>query len=84
MTIDQIPAHNHEILATNPNGNTSSSANAFRSNTRVLDKDYSNASGETKMTADALEPSKPINFNSSHSNMMPTNEMKWVIAIYPI
>lgn len=77
LTVAQIPAHNHGVTATNSDGNANSPENAFPANTKALDKEYSNATSDSTMKADALSTAGA---SAPHYNMMPATAMKCVIA----
>lgn len=81
LTINQMPAHNHSVLASSSDGNTNLPTNAFPANTKTLDKEYSSVAPNTTFKPNALSISGG---SAPHSNMMPTTALKCVIAIYGI
>lgn len=77
----QMPSHRHDVLANNSDGNTNLPTNARPANTKTLDKEYSNATADTTLRANALSISGG---SAPHTNMMPTTALKCVIATYGI
>lgn len=83
LTIPQIPAHIHGILAVTDDGNQSSPTNNLPANTKALDKEYSSLTGNTAMKSSMVSPTGG---NQPHENRSPFLTMKCIIAlqgIYP-
>ena len=83
LTQNQMPVHTHNVNAVTADGNQSTPAGNLPANTKVLDKEYSDATANTKMKQAMLDfagGSQP------HENRQPFLTLKCIIAtqgIYP-
>ncbi len=83
LQVTQMPAHNHTINAVTAEGNQNSPANAVPADTKVLDKEYSDATPNTQMKATMVNPAGG---GQAHENRPPFVTLKCIIAltgIYP-
>ena len=79
----QMPAHTHVIAAVTGDGNQSSPTNNLPANTKVLDKEYSDAAADTTMKPTMVHPTGG---NQPHENRSPFLTLKCIIAtqgVYP-
>ncbi|MGZ5273038.1 MAG: phage tail protein [Kaistella sp.] len=83
LTINEMPMHNHAVNAVTAEGNQNIPTAALPANTKVLDKEYSDASPDTQMAATMINPAGG---SQPHNNMQPYLTLKCIIAlqgIYP-
>ena len=83
LTSSEMPAHTHTVNAVTAEGNQNIPTSALPANTKVLDKEYSDASPDTQM---ALNMISPAGGSQPHNNMQPYLTLKCIIAlqgIYP-
>lgn len=81
LIVNQLPSHTHTVNAVSNEGNQSVPTGNLFANTKVLDKEYSNASPNTTMNPQMIQPaggSQPFN------NMQPYNTVNYVICLYGI
>lgn len=81
LTINQMPAHNHTINAVTTDGNQNDPSGSFPANTKLLDKEYSNAAPNTTMNPAMVGisgASQPVN------NMQPYLTVTYIIALQGI
>ncbi|RTY90059.1 phage tail protein [Flavobacterium sp. GT3R68] len=83
ITVSQMPAHNHTILAVTADGNQNVATNNLPANTKALDKEYSSANPDTTMNPGMVGNTggnQPVN------NIQPYLAVTYIIAlqgIYP-
>lgn len=83
LTVAQLPAHNHTVNAVATDGNNAIPTGALPANTKTLDPEYSNGTGNTTMRTTM------IGFTGSGQsvqNMQPYISLNYIIAlegIYP-
>ena len=83
LTIPQLPPHNHSVLAVTSEGNQNIPTRSLPADTKLLDKEYSNAAANTNMNSQMIGntgSSLPIN------NMQPYTTLNYIIAlqgVYP-
>lgn len=83
LTINEMPAHNHQVNAVTAEGNQNLPTASLPANTKALDKEYSNAAANTQMSPLMINPSGG---NQAHENRQPYLVLKCIIAlqgIYP-
>jgi len=84
LTLNEMPAHNHSLLAVKANGNTSDPSLGVPADTKTLDKEYS-----TDLSSPALMKNDMLNNTGGsqpHPNIQPYITFKCIIAlqgIYP-
>lgn len=81
LSVNQLPVHTHNVSAVSNEGNQSIPTGNLYANTKALDKEYSNASPNTTMSPQMIQPaggSQPFN------NMQPYNTVNYVICLYGI
>lgn len=78
LTINQIPAHTHQVTAVTAEGNNASPTGNIPANTKSLDKEYSSATADTTMGATMIAPTGG---NQPHPNMSPFLTLKCIIAL---
>ena len=77
LTVSQMPAHNHTINANTADGNQNDPAGGYPANTKLLDKEYSNAAPNTTMNPAMVGiagNSQPVN------NVQPYLTLTYIIA----
>ncbi|MEN9488521.1 MAG: hypothetical protein RL494_786 [Bacteroidota bacterium] len=83
LSTAQMPIHNHTVNAVTSEGNQNTPTGNLPADTKLLDKEYSNAATNTTMNATMIGNaggSQPVN------NMQPTITLMYIIAtqgIYP-
>ncbi|MBP2617115.1 phage tail protein [Chryseobacterium jejuense] len=83
LTVTQIPAHNHTVNAVTTDGNQNAPTGSLPANTKVLDKEYSDAAANTTMKSTMLNNTGG---NQAHENRPPFLTLKCIIAltgVYP-
>lgn len=83
LTINQMPAHNHTVAAVTSEGNQNSPTNNLPADTKLLDKEYSDAAANTSMKASMIGITGG---NQPFSVMQPYVTINFIIAtqgIYP-
>ncbi len=78
LLVDQIPSHNHLVNAVTTNGNQNLPTGNLPANTRLLDKEYSDANPNTTMGATMVQPTGS---NAPVNNMQPYNSVTFIIAL---
>ncbi|RXM52378.1 MULTISPECIES: phage tail protein [unclassified Chryseobacterium] len=78
LTVTQMPAHNHTVNAVTTDGNQNDPTGSLPANTKVLDKEYSDAAGNTTMKATMLNNTGG---NQAHENRPPFITLKCIIAL---
>lgn len=77
ITVSQLPAHTHTVAAVSSEGNQNSPTGNLPADTKLLDKEYSNATANTTMKSSMIGSTGsglPIN------NMQPTTFITYIIA----
>lgn len=81
MTINQMPAHSHLVAGTTSDGNQSTPTGNIFANTKILDKEYSDAAADTTMKSVMVGNTGgnlPIN------NVQPFLAVNFIISLYGI
>lgn len=78
LLVTQMPSHSHTVNAVTTEGNQNSPANALPADTKTLDKEYSDANGNTTMKATMVNPTGG---NQPHENRPPFVTLKCIIAL---
>ncbi|WP_234110375.1 MULTISPECIES: phage tail protein [Chryseobacterium] len=81
LTPSEMPAHTHTINAVTSEGNQNVPTNALPANTKLLDKEYSDAATNTTMKATMVNPAGG---NLPHTNIQPYLTLKCIIALQGI
>jgi len=83
LTAQQMPSHSHTVNAVTSEGNQNIPTNSLPADTKLLDKEYSDANANTTMKATMINPAGG---NQPHENRSPFLTMRCIIAtqgIYP-
>ena len=83
LTVANLPAHNHSINAVTADGNTSAPGGNLPAGTKLLDKEYSDATATTTMNATMVSSTGG---GQAVNNMQPYLTVTYIIAlqgIYP-
>ncbi|PIF47752.1 microcystin-dependent protein [Chryseobacterium sp. 52] len=83
LTTTQMPAHSHTVNAVSSEGNQNVPTNSLPADTKLLDKEYSDANANTTMKPTMINPTGG---NQPHENRSPFLTMRCIIAtqgIYP-
>jgi len=83
LTVANLPAHNHSINAVTADGNTSVPGGNLPAGTKLLDKEYSDATATTTMNATMVSSTGG---GQAVNNMQPYLTVTYIIAlqgIYP-
>ncbi|MBB5333221.1 phage tail protein [Chryseobacterium koreense] len=83
LTQNEMPAHSHTVNAVTSEGNQNVPTNALPANTKLLDKEYSDATANTTMKATMVNPAGA---GQPHTNIQPYLALKCIIAlqgVYP-
>ena len=81
LTVAQLPAHNHSVVAVSTPGNQTSPTNNLPADTNLFDNEYSNASGNTTMNSSMIGNTgngQPVD------NMQPYTTIHYIIALQGI
>jgi len=81
LTINEMPAHNHQVNAVTAEGNQNIPTASLPANTKALDKEYSNAAANTQMSPLMINPSGG---SQPHENRQPYLVLKCIIALQGI
>ncbi|UKB83572.1 tail fiber protein [Chryseobacterium sp. MEBOG06] len=84
LNITQMPAHNHTVNAVTAEGNQNVPTGSLPANTKVLDKEYSDAPTDTTMKSTMLSNTGG---NQPHENRPPFITLKCIISltgVYPV
>ena len=78
LTVNQLPAHNHAINAVTADGNQSTPGGHLPAGTKLLDREYSDATSTTTMNSNMVS-----NTGNSQAvnNMQPYLGLRYVIAL---
>lgn len=83
LTQQQMPIHNHTVNAVTTEGNQNTPTGTLPADTKLLDKEYSDANANTTMKATMINPAGG---SQPHENRPPFVTMRCIIAlqgIYP-
>lgn len=83
LTVNQMPAHSHSLVAVSTAGNQNSPTNNLLGDTTAFDKEYSDASGNTTMNSSAIGNTGG---GQQVNNMQPYRVINYIIAlqgVYP-
>ncbi|SFN60576.1 Microcystin-dependent protein [Chryseobacterium oleae] len=81
LTQQQMPAHSHTINAVTAEGNQNTPAGNLPADTKLLDKEYSDANANTTMKATMVNPTGGT---QPHENRQPFVTMRCIIALQGI
>lgn len=81
LTVTQMPAHNHTVNAVTTDGNQNLPTGNLPANTKVLDKEYSDAAANTTMKSTMLNNTGG---NQAHENRPPFITLKCIISLYGV
>ena len=81
LQISQMPAHSHTVNAVTSDGNQNTPTNTLPADTKMLDKEYSDATANTTMKATMINPSGG---SQAHENRPPFVTLKCIIALQGI
>ncbi|MBU8883156.1 tail fiber protein [Kaistella sp. DKR-2] len=81
LTINEMPAHNHQVNAVTAEGNQNIPTASLPANTKALDKEYSNAAANTQMSPLMINPAGG---SQPHENRQPYLVLKCIIALQGI
>ncbi|WP_326981176.1 tail fiber protein [Chryseobacterium sp. MYb264] len=83
LTVTQMPAHSHTVNAVTTEGNQNIPTNSLPADTKLLDKEYSDATANTTMKSTMISPTGG---NQAHENRPPFLTLKCIISltgVYP-
>lgn len=78
LTVTQMPAHSHSVNAVTAEGNQNVPTGSLPANTKVLDKEYSDAATDTVMKSNMIGNTGG---NQPHENRQPYLTLKCIIAL---
>ncbi|MFZ4931934.1 phage tail protein [Chryseobacterium sp. Mn2064] len=78
LTVTQMPAHSHTVNAVTSEGNQNIPTGSLPADTKVLDKEYSNAVANTTMNSTMISNTGG---NQPHENRPPFITLKCIIAL---
>lgn len=78
LTVTQMPAHSHTVSAVTAEGNQNTPTGNIPADTKLLDKEYSDATSNTTMGSSMI---KPTGGNQPHENRPPFITLKCIIAL---
>ncbi|MCS4303802.1 phage tail protein [Chryseobacterium sp. BIGb0232] len=78
LTVTQMPAHSHSVSAVTAEGNQNVPTGSLPANTKVLDKEYSDAATDTTMKSSMIGNTGG---NQPHENRQPFITLKCIIAL---
>jgi len=78
LLVTQMPAHSHTVNAVTAEGNQNSPTNALPADTKILDKEYSDATPNTTMKSTMVNPAGG---NQPHENRPPFLTLKCIISL---
>ncbi|PQA90343.1 phage tail protein [Chryseobacterium shigense] len=83
LTQQEMPSHSHTVNAVTSEGNQNVPTNSLPADTKLLDKEYSDAAANTTMKSTMINPTGG---NQPHENRSPFLTMRCIIAtqgVYP-
>ncbi|WP_126652562.1 phage tail protein [Chryseobacterium aureum] len=81
LLVSQMPAHNHTVNAVTAEGNQNSPTNTLPADTKVLDKEYSDATANTTMKSTMVNNTGG---SQPHENRPPFITLKCIISLVGI
>ncbi|GEJ47108.1 MULTISPECIES: phage tail protein [unclassified Chryseobacterium] len=78
LTVTQIPPHNHTVNAVTADGNQNSPTNSLPADTKILDKEYSDAAANTTMKSTMVNNTGG---GQPHENRPPFITLKCIISL---
>ncbi|AZA78245.1 phage tail protein [Chryseobacterium sp. G0186] len=78
LTVTQMPSHSHAVSAVTAEGNQNTPTGNIPADTKLLDKEYSDATANTTMGNSMI---KPAGGNQPHENRPPFITLKCIIAL---
>lgn len=81
LQITQMPPHSHTVNAVTSDGNQNTPTNTLPADTKLLDKEYSDATANTTMKSTMINPSGG---GQPHENRPPFVTLKCIIALQGI
>lgn len=78
LLVTQMPAHNHTVNAVTAEGNQNSPTNSLPADTKVLDKEYSDAAANTTMKSTMINNTGG---SQPHENRPPFITLKCIISL---
>jgi microcystin-dependent protein len=78
LQVTQMPAHSHTVNAVTSDGNQNSPTNTLPADTKLLDKEYSDANANTTMKATMINPAGG---GQPHENRPPFITLKCIISL---
>ncbi|GAA4167003.1 tail fiber protein [Chryseobacterium ginsenosidimutans] len=78
LLVTQMPAHSHTVNAVTSDGNQNSPTNTLPADTKVLDKEYSDANANTTMKSTMVNPTGG---SQPHENRPPFITLKCIISL---
>ncbi|PWN58869.1 phage tail protein [Chryseobacterium viscerum] len=78
LLVTQIPAHSHTVNAVTAEGNQNSPTNSLPADTKLLDKEYSDATANTTMKSTMVNNTGG---NQAHENRPPFITLKCIISL---
>lgn len=78
LTTQNIPSHSHLINGTTTDGTSGNPTGNIPANTKLLDKEYSNAAPNTLMNTSMIQPTGQ---NTPVNNMQPYTAVNYVICL---
>ncbi|MCJ7933600.1 MAG: tail fiber protein [Chryseobacterium sp.] len=78
LTVTQMPAHTHTINAVTAEGNQNLPTNSLPADTKILDKEYSDAAANTTMKSTMVNPAGGT---QPHENRPPFITLKCIISL---
>jgi microcystin-dependent protein len=78
LTISNLPAHSHSVIAISEDGNSSSPTNNFPAGTKLLDKEYATTGTTTNMNTNMIGSTGS---NTAVNNMQPYAVVRYVICV---
>jgi microcystin-dependent protein len=78
LLVTQMPSHSHTVNAVTAEGNQNSPTNALPADTKILDKEYSDATANTTMKSTMVNPAGG---NQAHENRPPFITLKCIISL---
>lgn len=78
LTVTQMPAHSHTVNAVTTEGNQNLPTNSIPADTKLLDKEYSDAAANTTMKSTMINSTGG---NQAHENRPPFITLKCIISL---
>ncbi|ANF51053.1 phage tail protein [Chryseobacterium glaciei] len=78
LLVTQMPSHSHTVNAVTAEGNQNTPTNTLPADTKILDKEYSDATPNTTMKSTMINP---VGGNQPHENRPPFLTLKCIISL---